>query len=211
MLKEEKTNKIITVILILIIALAAVTIIYVNLSKDENDNTQEQKDDQHNKIPSGNNDSDLELLSLIYEDTTKVYTLSMIEDFESYTGYGGIIKPGWFPDIVVEGPFNYTGVKISTLLEEFSDLPDSYNITVTSSDDKTNEYNFGEINGNVEIFNGTSNESYTTGGVTMILAYKKEGEYLDETEGPLRIVFIIDGEFTSSKLWAKFIVSIEIT
>ena len=211
MLKGEKTNKIITVILILIITLAAVTIIYVNLSTDEEDNTQGQKDDQHNKIPSGNNDSDLELLSLIYEDTTNVYTLSMIEDFEDYTGYGGIIKPGWFPDIVVEGPFNYTGVKISTLLEEFSDLPDSYNITVTSSDDKTNEYNFSEINGNVEIFNGTSNESYTTGGVTMILAYKKEGEYLDETEGPLRIVFINDGEFTSSKLWPKFIVSIEIT
>jgi len=135
----------------------------------------------------------------------------MIEDFESYSGYGGIIKPGWFPDIVVEGPFNYTGVKISTLLEEFPDLPDSYNITVTSSDDRTNEYNFSQINGNVGVYNGTSNESYTTGGVTMILAYKKEGEYLDETEGPLRIVFINDGEFTSSKLWAKFIVSIEIT
>lgn len=44
----------------------------------------------------------------------------------------------------------------------------------------------------------------------MLLAYKKEGEYLDEIEGPLRVIFVDDGKITLSLYWPKFVISLEI-
>ena len=216
MAKEDTTNKIITIVLALVITIAAFTLIYINLvddsSEDEDQDTSDNGD-SGDTTPEDETEDDTEeeiLLTMTYGDQIFEYTLSTLESFESYAGYGGIIKPGWFPDIVTEGPFNYTGIKISTLLDEFVDLPENYNITVTSSDQKSNDYNISQINGNVAIFNGTSIESFDTGGVNMILSYKKEGEYLDDDEGPLRIVFVDTGVFTSSKLWAKYVVSMEL-
>ena len=216
MAKEDTTNKIITIVLALVITIAAFTLIYINLvddsSEDEDQDTSDNGD-SGDTTPEDETEDDTEeeiLLTMTYGDQIFEYTLSTLESFESYAGYGGIIKPGWFPDIVTEGPFNYTGIKISTLLDEFEDLPDDYNLSVTSSDGKSNEYNISQINEDVQIYDGTSTESTGIGGVTMILAYEKEGEYLDDDEGPLRIVFVDDGIFISSRLWAKYVVSIEI-
>lgn len=219
MTKEENSNKIITIILAIIITIAAFTLIYINIADDDSSEDEDQdtsdNEDSGDTIPDdGTDDSETEeeiLLTMTYGEQTLNYSLNTLESFESYTGYGGMIKTGWFPDIVIEGPFNYTGVTISNLLNEFTNIPENYNITVLSSDGKSNEFNISQINGNVPIYDGTSTESYDTEGITMILAYKKEGEYLDdEEEGPLRIVFVDDGVFTSSKLWAKYVVSLEI-
>jgi len=205
MSKEGKSNKIITVILALVIIIAAFTIIYINLDEDSDEGNEENNDINLDDT------SDEIILTLSYGDETKEYTLNMLENFVSYTQNGGIIKTGWFPDISTEGPFNYTGVKISTLLDEIINLPENYNITITSNDDRRTEYNQSQINGNINVYNGTSTEAYDVGGVTMVIAYNKETEYLDDEEGPLRIVFVDDGIFTSANLWARFVVSIEIT
>jgi hypothetical protein len=97
-----------------------------------------------------------------------------------------------------------------------TNLSDNYSIIIYSSDGINTTYNYSVIQGNINIYNSTNPENDTPishGGVTMILAYKKDGEYLDEElDGNLKIAFINEDEglITSSKLWAKFVTSIEI-
>jgi hypothetical protein len=127
-----------------------------------------------------------------------------------FEGSGSYIKLGWLPDVVIDGPFNYSGVEITKLLEKIEDLPDQYNITVTAIDGRESNYSYDEIMGNVDIYNNSGNIT-SSSGVTMILAYKHDGEYIkDPDEGPLRIAFVDDGLITSSKLWTKLVETIEI-
>jgi len=211
MSNEEKTNKIITMVLLIIITLAAITIIYVNLAEDTDE--EENRDQQDGTDDEGSDDNKTEeavLLTVIFEDEQINYTLEELEALELYTGIGQLIKVNWLPDnVVFEGPFNYTGVKISTFLDQFDDLPENYNLSVKSAD-QTAEFNFSELQGDIDIYNESGVIS-ELGGVTMLLAYKKEGEYLDETEGPLRIIFVDDGKITLSLYWPKFVISLEIT
>ena len=218
------TNKILTIVLAAVICISALVIIYVNLPSDNqqentnnNDNTElteeeqeEEENGEEKNIPEEPVDNKI-ILNITYDSVTRSYTLSQIESMQSYTESGRMIKTGWLPEIKIEGPYNYTGVKISTLFEDFENLPDTYNISASSSDGWTTEFNYSQIQGNVDIYNATTGEIDGNGGVTMILAYKNEDEYLDESEGPLRIVFVDDGKITSSKLWPKMISDIQIT
>lgn len=198
MAEEKNTNKIITIVLAIVILIAAFTILYVNLHEEKEIN---------DKTPEG----ELEIIfTLTFSDEVINYTLQELETLESFTGKGTIIKIGWLPEVKLEGPFNFTGVGFNTLLDQIAYLLENYTVSVYSSDDKTTDYNQSTINGHINIYN-ESGKITGTGGVTMILAYKKDGKYItDPNEGPLRVAFINDGKITSSKLWAKMVVSIEI-
>ena len=75
------------------------------------------------------------LLNLKYDDYQKNYTLKNIENLESYTETGRYIKTKILPDsIVISDIIEYTGIRISTLLEEIPNLPENYNIIVFSKD-----------------------------------------------------------------------------
>jgi hypothetical protein len=112
---------------------------------------------------------------------------------------------------MINGPYEYTGVNMTLLLDQFTSLPQNYSIVVKSSDNKTTEYNYSQIHGDVAIYNESSGNISGTGGVTMFLAYKEAGEYItDPTVGPLRIVFVDDELVTASTRWTKMVISIEI-
>ena len=209
---SEKTNKMITIVLALLITVAALTIIYVNLPQ-ENDN------DTTDNTPSKNNDqnntqNEEKILTVTYENEKTNYTLEELEELESFTASGSYVKTKLLPDtVVINGPWNFTGVKITTILDEFSNLPENYNITVTSSDGWTSTYTYNQTQGNVNFYETDGNLTEDA-SATMILAYKEEGEYLtvgDDEPGPLRIAFIGSKPITESNLWSNKVVSIEIT
>jgi hypothetical protein len=198
MAEEKNTNRIIGLILAVIILVAIFTIIYLNLPEET-----EEKD----KITNGETEI---ILSFTFGDVTTNYTLEDLEALEESTGIGTYIKTGWLPDVVLDGPTNFTGISANTLLNQVDNLPNNYSIVVYSSDDWTTEYNKSVVNGQVKIYNESGNIT-ETGGVTMLFAYKKEGEYMkDPEEGPIRIAFVNGGKITSSKLWAKMVVSFEL-
>lgn len=206
MATENKSNKIITIVLAVIITIAAITVLYVSLPQNKENNTSGGTNEQQ----GGGNQTESVVLTIIYGDEQTNYTLQQLENLTPYTGYGGYIKLGMLPDIVIDGPFNYTGVEITTLLNDAFNLPVNYTITVKATDNKTTDYNLSQMQGDVDIYNesGVANE---TGGVTMILAYKIEEEYLKDTsDGPFRIAFVNNGRITSSRLWTKMVNSIEI-
>ena len=202
MAKENVSSKIITIILVLIISIAAITIIYVSLPKTESNES------TNNENQNGEEPQQDVLLQVIYGDIVKDYTLNELEDLESFTGLGGYINKV----NVTSGPFELTGVRISTFLNQFDINSENYNITVTASDGTQQEFNISNIKGEIPIFNETGVQIGNS-GVIMILSYKIDNEYIDVSDGPLRLTFDYDAEnsFTSSNLWVKNVVSIEIT
>jgi hypothetical protein len=113
------------------------------------------------------------------------------------------------PDIIIDGPYNFTGVKFSTLISQIDSLPKNYNITVTASDGWTSEFTKDQINGEIELYNETG-EKIEEGNATMTLAYIEDNEYINENDGPLRIAFIGENVITASNLWSKAVEIIEI-
>lgn len=200
MATENKSNKIITIVLALIITLAGVTILYVSLPQGE-----EKSDGTQTPVQAT-------ILTVVYGDEQVNYTIGQLENLTSFSGSGGYIKLGMLPNVVIEGPFNFIGVKITTLLSHDFNLPYNYSITVKATDNKTKEYyyNLSQINGIADVYNESGVPNYT-GGMTTILAYKKDGDYITDTDkGPLWMALVDEGKITSSRLWTKMVYYIEI-
>lgn len=108
---------------------------------------------------------------------------------------------------MTSGPYELTGVRISTLLNQFDISSENYSISVKAADNYTKIFNLSYINGDISVFNETGIQ-IGTGGAAMIVNYKENGDYLDNSTGPLRLAFIYENGFTSSKIWIKQVVSI---
>ncbi|KYK21755.1 hypothetical protein AYK24_03085 [Thermoplasmatales archaeon SG8-52-4] len=179
--------------------LAIILIISLSVGCVEDD----KKTNGENEIPSN-------ILTVKFGEYQVNFTLDEIEMLESYSGTGGYKKStGNISDIL-----EYMGVKITTLLYEIPNLSQNYNISVISNDGWTVNFTKNQTMGYVEVYNETGvileNET-----AVMILAYKQEGSYYSEIDpnsetGPLRIAFVDNGVITSSKLWSRMVVSIEI-
>ena len=170
---------------------------------------------ENNEKPNGQEWEPSVLLTITFDDYQTNYTLENIETLESYSGTGGYIKTKLLPEsVVISDIHEYTGVRITTLLDEIPNLPDNYDISVISKDGWTATYTMNETFGYVDVYNETGNITSTVTAV-MILAYKEDGSYYSEIDpeneiGPLRIAFVGDNVITSSSLWSKMVVSIEI-
>jgi hypothetical protein len=205
MAKERKNEKIMTLVLAIIISIAALTIIYVSLPDDSETDTADQ-DDNNGVVPPVEEN----ILTLIYGEEELEYTLTDLEEMEAYVGNGSQLKIGALPDIIIKGPYNFTGVKFTTLLSELESLPENYNLTITSTDGWTDEFTKNHVEGVINIYNETGNITGNS-GATMILAYKEDGEYItDEEDGPTRVAFVGEDVITASNMWAKMVASIEI-
>jgi hypothetical protein len=202
MAEKKNTNKILSITLIITICIAFLVLIMVNLPESD----EQLLDDELEDIDV--------VLTIIYENTYKNYTLEELELFSATTGYARNIKGGLLPEVrinpdVNEPAWEFTGVVVNLLLEEFEDLPNEYYINVSSSDNWVSTYTKDHVMGSVEIYNETGNITANSGAI-MILAYMQNGEYISEQDGPLRIVFVNSNAITNSRLWAKLVVSIEI-
>ena len=184
-------NKYITISFVAVVLLALVVLLYINLSLEQNKTPPPQKSEV--------------LLTLTYGDQHIQYTLEDLQSMNTYTGYGGYKTR--YPSI--KGPFEYTGVNITTLLERINTPLVNYTLQVTARDGWVTNYSLNEIYGNVSIYNASGNQT-GVGGVTMLLAFVEDGVY-NFSDGPLRIAFVNDNEpYTDSFLWAKCVVSMEL-
>lgn len=195
--KGEENSRFVAVVMIVVIMISVATLVYVNIPHEE-------------KVPqnipeSGGGENEV-VLTLIYGNESFNYTLEDLMGMESFTGSGGFIKRSG----TVVGPNNYTGVRISTLLNGVSHLPQSFTLEATASDGYTVNYTYDEIKGHVMVYNESGGET-GIGNLTMIVAYKENGVLLNEsTGGPLRVAFVDDGAISSSSLWIRSVVALSI-
>ncbi len=143
------------------------------------------------------------VLTLTYNGEQKYYNLEDLLEFDSITGNGGRLKVTG--DVVL--PYEYTGVSILTLAQEFSSMSSKYGLVALADDGYTIRYTHDEILGEVMVYDLNGNE-IGVGGVTMILATKENGQ--TAYDGSYRIAFINrDEPITFSALWAKYVVELE--
>jgi hypothetical protein len=142
-------------------------------------------------------------LTLIYRSEHNEYTVNDLLKLNSITGHGSRINSLK----KITGPLEYTGVLITILAQQFTDMPSQYNVTTISSDKYIINYTYDNITGKVDVYN-TQGKVIGVGGVSMILAYEENGTK-NFTGGPLRIAFINQDEpITFSALWAKSVIEI---
>lgn len=212
---EKNPNKLITIMLAIIICAAAVTLLYVSLQQDDTDTNEEE----NNETPEQNEEETPEepatFLTFIYGEEQTNYTLEELEAMDIITGYGGYRTS--YP--MIKGQGNYTGVPVTILVDSIAGSITNYSLFVVSNEDgliENKTFDYDTVQGNTNIYNSTNASDETpigTGGVTMIICYEKDGEYLDEeSDGKIKIAFVNEDEekITSSGLWWKFVESIEI-
>ena len=194
----------ITIVLVLVIVCAVGVLVYTNLPPNNTTPT-----------PSGGtNETRIPILTIRYNTEEKNYTFAEIQAFTVYTGKGGYHKNFAGPGSIQQVG-NYTGVAITTLINQLDSIPQNYSINVTSSDGRYMVYNHSVLLGNLAIYDPLDElnaDPIGAGNFTMVLAYTFEGEYLNETkDGKLKIAFLNDeGSITASSLWSKFVVSIDV-
>lgn len=135
------------------------------------------------------------------------YSFTDLTELDAVSGEGSYInKLG-----KITGPKTYTGVTVRALLESVPSLPSNYTFRAIASDGYARNFSSDELNGYVTVYNETG-EELGIGIITMIVAYKENGVFLNETtKGPLRIAFIDDvPSLTNSGLWVSSLVRIEI-
>jgi len=205
MTKEDKTSKMLTILLAIVISIAAIAILYVNLPQNEgNDGT----GDIDNQEPEGNETEEpVVLFSVTYKNTDYNYTLENLVSIEEYTGNIRYIKLGWLPEIVITDPINFTGVRWSTLATKIGISSENYSLLIKATDG-SDEYNISMINGYVDVYNESGNKTGKD-NLTFLIAYKQEGEYISE-DGPVVTIFVDEGKIISSKLKTKYVKSIEV-
>lgn len=198
-----KTNKIIGAALTITIIISISIFVYINLPKQ----TVVVEDDDDNTI----NKNAPSIFSLIYDDEQKNFTLSELQQIETYTAKGGYRTQSGF----IKGFGNYTGVNITTLIRMFTPPLYLYSLMITSEDNETQLFNFTTIQGQVDVFdpdNASNPDPIGKGNLTMMVAFRYEGNLLDESnDGTLKIVFVDEqGSVTQSSLWWKKVTSIRI-
>jgi len=136
------------------------------------------------------------------------YTLDDLTVLPSVTGQGGYKKSSG----AITGPYTYTGVAVSVLLDSLPSPPATYTFRAMAKDGYNLSYTMEEMNGHVMVYNETGVE-IGTGNLTMIIAYKQNNAYMSEnSNGPLRIAFVdTEPAITSSGLWLSSLIEIEIT
>lgn len=205
--EENNTNKMLTIGLVVVVAIAVIVLMYVNLPQEDTTT------DEGTEDANGTNEV---MLNVTYDNIKHEYTLEELEDLPSITGTGRKIKAKLLPDAVIIDPdlndsaWQFTGVAISTFLGEFENLSDNYNVTAIGSDEWEISYTKDNVTGHVNVYNETG-QVVRTNDTTMILAYKQDNDYISDEYGPLRIAFVDSGAITNSALWAKYVVTIEIT
>jgi len=143
--------------------------------------------------------------TLTYQGEQKEYTLSQLETLEDYIGTGGHLKQTG----EITGPYEYTGVRILTLLNQFPTLSENYRLVTISTDGYLYTFTHSQIQGDVTVYDMNGNV-VAREDVKMLLAYKEHGDY-DFYGGPLRIAWVNDTDaVTDAPLWPKNITEIEI-
>ncbi|MCK4566866.1 MAG: hypothetical protein KAU48_06100, partial [Candidatus Thorarchaeota archaeon] len=143
-------------------------------------------------------------LENLYNSTYSV-SETFLRTLSNVTGEGGYKKKSG--DII--GPFNFTGVAFSILLEQFATVPEDYVVIVRSSDGYTSEYTKAVVEGDMNGYTPTRDPLDSINS-TMILAYEQDGCPIVDG-GPLKIAFLNeDGNLTDGFRWAKDVVSITI-
>jgi hypothetical protein len=156
-------------------------------------------------------DTGLPVLTVTEGSTVKTYSMAALQALPSVSGNGGSLGKGG----TITGPFPYQGVALSTLLNAVGGIAEGDTITLTSSDNYTQQLTYDQITkGTMLNFYDVSGNPVTPSPLpTLTLIYSENGNGLDSTNGPTELGALAlssPNVLTDGSLWAKMVVSITI-
>ncbi len=146
---------------------------------------------------------------------TQKYSLSDLRERAAVSGYWGAHKE---PEVVN----HYTGVSILDLVADVGGIPEGKGLRIKAADGFAVDYESDRL---VAMNDGTyqmwdygdslatwSDDTETTGSVTLAAAYDCDGSPLDDSVGPIRVVLLQDNErmVTEGKYSPYLVTSIEV-
>ena len=138
------------------------------------------------------------------------FSLMDLQALPSVSGNGGSLGKGG----TITGPFAYQGVALSTLLNTVGGISAGQIVTLTSSDNYTQQLTYDQIvNGNLNYYDTTGNPISPSPKPTLTLIYSENSATLDSTHGPTELGALAlssPNVLTDGSLWAKMVVSITI-
>ena len=109
--------------------------------------------------------------------------------------------------IGVKGPYNFTGVRLDVVLEDLGIEKGTVEARAVASDGYNVTFTSDEIQGNVDVFDESGNNSDTI--VSLLVVYSQDGVSLDSDDGPLRLAYVgQENSVTQSSYWVKQVTKI---
>lgn len=141
---------------------------------------------------------------------SKTLSFDELENMQATTGYGG-----WITSIgTINEPVPYKGVAVTKLLEEVGGLTEGKDIKITATDDYSMNFSYNQIVANdLPVFSALDGKEIEyENTLTIIVAYLKNGQVIDEEHGPLRIAIVSEkaDQITDGHWWIKQVSDIAI-
>ena len=142
----------------------------------------------------------------------KTYSMAALQALPSISGSGGSLGKGG----TITGPFPYQGVALSTLLNAVGGITSGETITLTSSDNYTQQLTYDQITSGTMLnyYDTTGNPVTPSPKPTLTIIYSENGAALDSSHGPTELGALALSSpniLTDGSLWAKMVVSITVT
>jgi hypothetical protein len=112
----------------------------------------------------------------------------------------------------LQGPYTYTGVPLSEVLDLVGGITQENSLRVTAVDGYAMVFTWEELSGNFVTFSAaTGDEVEATKQLTPVLAYLEDSEALISGHGPVRLVILgEEGLITEGHYWIKQVSEIEV-
>lgn len=142
-------------------------------------------------------------------DTEEVLTLQELRSLPSVEGYGyGISTVG-----IKVGPNTYRGVLISDLIERVGGMGPEDLVYISADDGYLWVFGADQIKGDGFMTLNEDLREIPSPGLSVICAYERDGDIIDEEwGGPLRVIIISNQENTivEASSWVKWVDTIEV-
>jgi hypothetical protein len=112
----------------------------------------------------------------------------------------------------ITGPYNYTGVPLTTLFGLIGGIKQNDLLIVTASDGYSMTLNYSQVNGDFVTYDPkTGNPEAHNQSLIPMIAYFKNGANLSSSEGPLRLAIVgPEGLLTTSSYWVSMVVKLDL-
>ncbi len=157
-------------------------------------------------------DNGATVLTVTEGSQVNTYTMAALQALPLVSGNGGYMGKGGS----ITGPFPYQGVALSTLLNAVGGITEGEIVTLTSSDNYTQQLTYDEITSGsmLNYYDTTGNPITPSPLPTLTIIYSENGAVLDSTHGPTELgalALASPNVLTDGSLWAKMVVSITVT
>jgi len=150
------------------------------------------------------------ILTVTKGSSSKTYSMADLKALPAVSGYGGQLGK----NNTINGPYQYAGVALSSLLSAVGGISAGNSVKVTASDGYSQVMSYQQLtNNSFTLFDSSTGQEAASADMTpfVFIAYSKDGAALDQSTGPLELgIMTCQNRVTQGQQWVKMVVKIEV-